>query len=224
MKPVKFLEIKTGKWTIGSTRRLDLDQIDQTIVMSRPDVSKADTPLEGRGIVQIHFLKYIGNIVLKTYFRGGWIQQIVKDRYLNLGVCRAKQEFKMLIAAAENKIRVPEPIFYLKKGSLLYQCWLGTRQIKNSGSLAEVSRTDKRLTQAVLRDVWRQIEKMSARGIHHVDLHPGNILAGPEGRAWLIDFDKAYVSKKNRSKLLAIYVDRWNRAVQKHNLPDILLK
>ena len=217
-------EIKIRQWTIGSFLSLDPDQVNQVIGLTKKKMTTSARPLEGRGSVQNYFLNNIGEIILKPYLRGGWIRKLVKDRYLNLGKCRAHQELKMLMAALENGIRVPEPVFYLQKGGLLYQCWLGTKQLTHIGSLAQISRLDRQMAELIIPHVWQQIEKLVAIGIHHVDLHPGNILVGAENQSWLIDFDKAYFLKTDQSRLMSAYVNRWNRAVTKHHLPQFLLK
>jgi len=69
--------------------------------------------------------------------------------------------------------------------------------------------------------VSSQVSALIEHGILHVDLHPGNVLVNPEGRLFLIDFDKARLYKNSRG-LKDKYLRRWRRAVDKHDLPPFL--
>ncbi len=58
--------------------------------------------------------------------------------------------------------------------------------------------------------------------IHHVDLHPGNVLVDIDNNVFIIDFDKAHYFSKSKKKLKKKYFYRWKRAIIKHGLPHML--
>jgi 3-deoxy-D-manno-octulosonic acid kinase len=73
-----------------------------------------------------------------------------------------------------------------------------------------------------MESVIEQISALIQNDILHVDLHPGNVVVDPAGAVYLLDFDKGCVSPGNRQKLKNRYCARWQRAVNKHNLPKVL--
>jgi predicted unusual protein kinase regulating ubiquinone biosynthesis (AarF/ABC1/UbiB family) len=72
------------------------------------------------------------------------------------------------------------------------------------------------------KDLIDQVSTLIQNNIFHVDLHPGNVLVGRGGRVFLLDFDKARIARGNKNKLRDHYLSRWQRAVIKHGLPDML--
>jgi predicted Ser/Thr protein kinase len=48
------------------------------------------------------------------------------------------------------------------------------------------------------------------------------VLVDPEGRAYLIDFDRARTWRRGADRLRRRYRQRWQRAIAKHGLPRIL--
>jgi 3-deoxy-D-manno-octulosonic acid kinase len=58
--------------------------------------------------------------------------------------------------------------------------------------------------------------------ILHVDLHPGNVIMDAAGKVYLLDFDRGKVYHGDRQKLKNRYLTRWQRAVNKHGLPEFL--
>ena len=67
-----------------------------------------------------------------------------------------------------------------------------------------------------------QIAALVQNSILHVDLHPGNVVVDAAGKVYLLDFDKGSVYHGNRQKLKNRYLNRWQRAVSKHGLPNML--
>lgn len=77
--------------------------------------------------------------------------------------------------------------------------------------------------------------KMLALNVFHPDLHLGNVLIQTviktEGentmlgaKAWLIDFDKAFVFAKNKIKeYQKKTLSRWTRSAEKHGVADIVV-
>jgi len=224
MRIPNITETKYQDCRIGATIFIKPEQVHNLIRLTVQHTSEHSVPLGGRSPVIKTRLVGIGPVVVKKYLRGGMMQFFFKDRYLKTGPCRARSEFEILLKAAELGINVPCPTAYLQKGNLLYQCWLVTKEIPNNGTIAQISMTDPGSAKALMNDVALQVQKMTKKGVYHVDFHPGNILAGKDGKVYLLDFDKAVITKMSAAALSKKYIERWNRAVLKHHLPKLLLK
>jgi len=93
--------------------------------------------------------------------------------------------------------------------------------VERHHTLAQLSLANESGAKKRMAAVCSQVRTLINHGILHVDLHPGNILVNPEGRVFLIDFDKARWYKNSRG-LKEKYLCRWRRAVDKHGLPSFL--
>ncbi len=178
--------------------------------------------LGGRTSVTLAQLDGIGSVVIKDYRRGGLMRYITKQRYFKLGKTRAQREFELLHTVSNLGINVPEPIAYAHRGRLLYQAWLITREIKQPLSLARLSLTDEKRAQRIMKSVIAQISRLIDHNLLHVDLHPGNVVVDQKDRVFLVDFDKGQACQGNKTKLRNRYINRWQRAVNKHGLPEML--
>ena len=187
-----------------------------------PTKASGVSMLGGRTSVTPAQLDGIGPVVIKYYRRGGLMQYVIKNRYLELGQTRSQREFELLQTVGNLGLNVPEPIAYAHRGRLLYQAWLITRQINEPLSLAQLSLNDEKRTRQVMTSVIEQIKRLIDNGIWHVDLHPGNVVIDRKDRVFLLDFDKGHVYHGDKNKLQDRYIRRWRRAVSKHGLPEIL--
>lgn len=178
--------------------------------------------LGGRNAVARLDLAGIGRVVIKHYARGGFIRKLLRQTYLKITHTRCWSEYDLLQYLRKIGVKVPEPVAFVYKGELFYQAWLITREIANSMTLAELSLTEPDRVPMLLPAVKQQIEILIKHHIHHVDLHPGNVLVGPASQVFLIDFDKARIRQANKPRLRQQYVQRWQRAVAKHQLPAVL--
>lgn len=226
-----LIRIPYRGFTIGSAVPLTPEKMDRIIGLlpagragGWPVTRQNAAPLGGRASITPFFLEEFGDLVLKPYIRGGLMEPVFRDRFLNTGSCRAENEFSMLITAARCGIPVPEPICFVRKGGLLYRCWLATRKIPSQGNLADLGRTAPQAAARTMDAVTHQIRQLIRHRILHVDLHPGNVLLGTDGRIYLLDFDKACRTRLPAALLAGKYLRRWNRAVTKHRLPDRSLK
>ncbi|MCK5312865.1 MAG: hypothetical protein KAJ62_12185, partial [Desulfobacteraceae bacterium] len=68
------------------------------------------------------------------------------------------------------------------------------------------------------------IIKLIKSSIHHKDLHPGNIIIDKSEKPFVLDFDKAYNFRGSKEELADRYIQRWQRAIKKYNLPEELLE
>jgi 3-deoxy-D-manno-octulosonic acid kinase len=92
----------------------------------------------------------------------------------------------------------------------------------HSQSLVTLARTDASRAQTLLPQVSDVMARLISHHIHHVDLHPGNVLVDAEDRICLVDFDKTARVTLTKAELAERYHRRWQRAVVKHALPSWL--
>lgn len=164
----------------------------------------------------------IGPVVVKHYRRGGWLRRLISRHYLRWGAARSEREYVLLQQVREVGVNAPDVIAHASRGLLFYQAWLVTREISDTVTLADLSCTDLPRAEAALDLMMRQLYLLIEAAIFHVDLHPGNVLVDPNGKVYLIDFDKAQSWEGSKNKLRDLYLCRWRRAVIKHQLPEIL--
>lgn len=215
---------KYASFTVGSTLELTNQQLKCLTRLFRIPVKTLGPGLIGRSSVTISHLKGIGSVVVKHYTRGGFIRYFLKQRYLRWGQTRGETEFKILQKARQIGVSVPEPIAYAFKGGLFYKGWLVSRKIEEQQTLAKLACDNEGRTDIVMENIIEQIAILIDHRILHVDLHPGNILIDHANRVFLIDFDKARITHKNRKMLTERYINRWRRAVIKHQLPQMLIE
>ena len=218
MEPIQ----KYNAYRFGCSRHLTRDQLDQFIDLFNIAPKPVGGPLGGRTAVSFAEIKELGSVAVKHYFRGGILPYFNKNKYLKFGETRSQSEYAMLKKAAALGINVPEPLVYACRGTCFYQAWLVTRKIDRALTLARLSLSDKNRLPTLMDQVCRQIRILIDNGVLHVDLHPGNILVDGEDRVYIIDFDKSRLSFLKGKALRNRYINRWQRAVQKHRLSSIL--
>ena len=190
---------------------------------SRPEErSRAGSVLGGRSPVWRAELTDVGPVILKPYYRGGIMRYLIQRTYLGFGESRATREFKLLLRVRELGVSAPGPVAALTHGGMLYRAWLVTREIVGARSLAEIMTTDEEAGRDAMEQLVPQIATLVQHRVMHVDLHPGNVLIDPQGKVYILDFDKASEYRGALPKLRDHYVLRWRRAVLKHGLPDLL--
>ena len=206
----------------GSPSDLTERQLKQLIRFFSTPTNTVDSVLGGRSSVATAQLQGIGPVVVKYYTRGGLVRYLVKRKYLRWGKTRCQIEYDLLQKVRDLGVSAPEPIAYASQGGLFYKGWLVTREIKQSQTLAELSCTDEEHAHIVMKDLIDQVSILINNNIFHVDLHPGNVSVDSDGRVFLLDFDRACISRRDKNKLRDHYLSRWRRAVIKHRLPKIL--
>jgi len=206
----------------GSSRDLNEQHLDQLVRLFNTPTNTVDSVLGGRNSVTIAQLEGIGSVVVKHYTRGGLVRRVVKRRYLKWGKTRGQVEYEVLKKVRGFGVSAPEPLVYAYRGILLYKAWLVTREIKQQQTLAELSFVDEERARIVMKEVAVQAATLIENNIVHADLHPGNVLVDSSDRVFIVDFDKAYLSRGNKNKLRDKYLTRWRRSVIKHRLPEML--
>jgi 3-deoxy-D-manno-octulosonic acid kinase len=207
---------------IGTNQNLSDHQLRQLINIFNRPYRSANTVLGGRSAVSVQTVAGIGSVVVKYYTRGGVIRHFVKRRYLRWGNIRSQAEFEMLHKINSLGVNAPKPIAYAYRGTMIYSAWLVTEEIKKHQTLAQLSLSDPDRAISLVSQVATHVGTLIGNNIHHVDLHPGNVLVDADSNIFLIDFDKARVRQRNRQKLQTKYIGRWKRAVFKHRLPEEL--
>ncbi len=211
-----------GSYRFGSSYNLTDEHIEQLISIFNTPTQTVSTLLAGRVSASATRLAGIGPVIVKHYRRGGVFGHFVKRTYLRWGKTRGQAEYSQLKNARDSGISVPEPIACAYRGHLFYETWLITREITNQQSLASLSFLDAGRTERARKKLLEQIVLLIDNHIYHTDLHPGNVLVARDHKIFLIDFDKASYYGKGNANLRMKYLQRWNRAVLKYNLPDTL--
>jgi 3-deoxy-D-manno-octulosonic acid kinase len=206
----------------GSSSDLTVQQLKQLIALFNTPTKTVDSVLGGRSSVTIAQLEGVGSVVVKYYTRGGLLRCMVKRRYLKWGKTRCQIEYELLQKVRSLGVNAPEPISYASWGGLFYKGWLVTREIKQNQTLAELSCADEEHAHIVMKELIDQLSILIKNNIFHADLHPGNVLVDSGDRVFILDFDKACLSRQNKNKLRNHYLRRWRRAVIKHRLPEML--
>lgn len=133
--------------------------------------------------------------VLRHYRRGGLVARVFDDTYLWTGAERTRSfaEWRLLRRLREWQLPVPRPIAarYAKSG-LVYRADLITEELPTRTTLAQALRSDP-LDAALWRATGSCIARLHARGVHHADLNAHNLLLGPEGSVYVLDFDRGRI-------------------------------
>ena len=206
----------------GSPSDITDQQLKQLIRFFNLPKDTIDSTLGGRTSITVAPLEGLGSVVIKYYRRGGVIRYLFKKRYLKCGKTRCQVEYELLKKVRSLGINAPEPVAFAYRGRLFYQCWLVTREIQDHQTLAQISRSNEEQTRMVMKEVVKQVSILIKNKIFHVDLHPGNVIVNNQNQVYLLDFDKASIFPGHKNDLRTRYLRRWNRAIQKHELPEML--
>ena len=222
---MSIISIKTyDSYNFGFSYDLSDQHLKHLIKLFQTPSKTADSLLGGRTSVLISEIDEIGSVAVKYYHRGGFIRHFIKKRYLKCGKTRCQIEYEILNKVLHLGINVPEPIVYAYRGIPFYKAWLVTRAVKQHQTLALLSLKDAVKAFSLMEKVVDHVSVLIQNKILHVDLHPGNVLVDQSFRIFLIDFDKAHFSCLNKDKLIDKYINRWQRAIVKHELPEMLWK
>jgi 3-deoxy-D-manno-octulosonic-acid transferase len=132
-------------------------------------------------------------MVLRHYWRGGFVGKWVKDRFLRepLPRTRAMAEYALLHRMRSWGLPVPRPCGarWQAAGWLHYRADILVERIPGAQALSA------RLQEAPLAPTqWQAVGAAIARlhqaGVFHSDLNCHNLLIDPKDRVWIIDFDK----------------------------------
>lgn len=212
-----------GAFRFGTAYHLHTEHMRRLARLFETSDSSPDNILGGRRCVDSVELAGIGPVIIKHYRRGGLLAHLVKQTYVMRNKTRCQIEFEQMNQVRSLGVQTPEPIAFAYSGSLAYRAWLITREIENQQSLAQLSCADPERAGRAVRILADQVNILIEHKILHADLHPGNILVDAQENVFIIDFDKSDTYHWSRQSLKNKYLRRWQRAVHKHGLPDVLV-
>ena len=219
---MNLFQFKIGDYDILSVGALSQSQASQIKeALERPPAPSLNR-LTGRAAPVFFHLEQAGPIVLKTYLRGGILGRVNTRTYLDLSKSRSEREMEMLLFARKLGVNAPEPLAWVKKGRFLIQTWLMLKEAVCVEPLSIIAGINEKKALSYTDEIRRQVRLLIQARLHHVDLHPGNVLVRNTGEVFIIDFDKARQVSEKPSLLSRRYEERWRRAVLKHRLPESL--
>jgi len=210
-----------NSYHFGSPSNIAGQQLKQLIRFFNLPKNSVNSALGGRTTITVTRLQGIGSVVIKYYRRGGAIRYLIKKRYLKFGKTRCQIEYELLQKVRSLGINAPEPVAFAYRGRLLYQCWLVTREVQDHQTLVQISRSNEEQALMAMKAVIKQVSMLIKNKILHADLHPGNVIVNNQNQVYLLDFDKGSIFHGGENALRRRYLRRWNRAIQKHGLPEI---
>lgn len=161
-----------------------------------------------------------GKWFLRHYLRGGKAALFSRDRYLFLGTrhVRSFAEFRLLASMHEAGLPVPRPIAaHFRRRGATYSTNLITEWIEGARPLSGALREENDA-----REIMGRVGAVAAcfhrAGICHADLNANNILIGPDGGVWLVDFDRA--RRRRPGSWHQSRLQRLRRSLQKLGLYD----
>jgi 3-deoxy-D-manno-octulosonic acid kinase len=170
----------------------------------------------GRGETYLVTDKYNHRIVIRHYWRGGFIGKFLKDKFCRFFYSskRAMHEYDLLLTMRKMGLSVPRPIvaritkigFFLKNDII-------TQEIPGAKNIAKIL-CERKLTDAEICKIGEAIGKMFTAGVYHSDLNINNLLFDGAGNAWIVDFDKCFL-KPITKKLYKEMLDRLERSFAK---------
>lgn len=133
-----------------------------------------------------------GRCVVRHYRRGGLIATLSRDWFVWTGAERTRpfREFRITQQLRAAALPVPEVVAarFVRAGTG-YRADLATREVVGARTLAE--RLDATAGEIDWSGLGGLIARFHALGLWHADLNAHNVLFDDEGRAMLIDFDRA---------------------------------
>ncbi len=214
---------KQRSYEFVSMSELSVPALDNLILLfNSKENKKSGTILGGRSSVLHTTIENVGPVIVKHYTRGGLVAHVNSQRYFFAKKRRGQIEFEFLIHAKKAGVSVPKPFAHASCGSLFYKAWLITKKIEKAQNFVEICLNDLKKAITFLPEISENINKLIAASIHHIDLHPGNIIIDSSSRVYLIDFDKACYFTGEREKLKKRYRQRWQRALEKYKFSDKL--
>ena len=132
------------------------------------------------------------SMVLRHYQRGGWIANLLGDKYLwsGLNKTRAWREWHLLCSLWQQGLPVPQPLAaHVEQKGLFYCADLLTCTIPQSQPLSGWL-NEQTLSSSLWQSIGALICRFHNANIYHADLNAHNILITEQHAFYLIDFDR----------------------------------
>lgn len=161
-------------------------------------IEKQDSNIQIKGGRGSTFLFSIKNkdLVLRHYYRGGFIGKILKDLFfcVSKNSQRAKDEYSLLLSLKKLNLPSPIPLIARVKRSFcfFYKSDIVIEQLNNFEDLASLL-YKRELFDSEYFAIGSTIKKFFSASVVHTDLNLRNILMHDE-KVCLIDFDKCYIA------------------------------
>jgi 3-deoxy-D-manno-octulosonic acid kinase len=161
-----------------------------------PDILRQKGHLQGKaqGRGNAWFIRIDNtDCVLRHYYRGGVIANLLHDRYFWIGLARTRawQEWHLLAKLCELNLPAPHPVAAkVHRAGLFYRADLITRRIPNTQTLAQCLKSEP-MPHSLWQKIGNTIARFHVEKIWHADLNARNILIDNQNKVFLIDFDKA---------------------------------
>jgi hypothetical protein len=155
-------------------------------------------PLRGRGTAY-RVRDEHGDWVVRHYQRGGAVARVLTDEYVRIAGARPRplRELHASAAARQRGVATPEVLAaVVYPAGPFYRADIATRFIADSAELAELAlgaAPDDAARAAAWRAAGLLLCSAFEAGVQHADLNLRNILVSGDGRAWLLDLDRAVV-------------------------------
>lgn len=194
-----------------------IDEADENLFESEYWHTQPQSEIISKGRGEILLINIQGqSSVLKHYYRGGLIANVLLDKYLWTGLdsSRSFAEYRILRTMYTLGLPVPRPIAArVRRQGLFYQADLITSQIIDVSSMADLL-LKQRLTSQHWLDIGDCIGRFHQLGFYHDDLNIENIMIDHEGNVFLLDFDKGVQSQADKDYSTSSF-DRMKRSVMK---------
>ncbi|MEW6359770.1 MAG: lipopolysaccharide kinase InaA family protein [Planctomycetota bacterium] len=214
MLPSTFKVIRRGRSTIFLRTDREED------ILRERDEAKAAECLSGRGAVRAYPMKNGGRMVVRPCRRGGFLGRIVSDLFLGCG--RVVRE----IAAAEHGQAGGAPTARIlgarcdRVAGPLMRAEIITDEIPDSCDLIRYCESAQARAgfpgkRALIPAIAQAVRRMHDAGIAHADLHLKNVLIDKQGRAYVIDLDKAAILRPVQTRTRMGNLLRLDRSIRK---------
>ncbi|MEX2366392.1 MAG: 3-deoxy-D-manno-octulosonic acid kinase [Pseudohongiellaceae bacterium] len=194
-----------------------LDTVTECLFDHEKQAAKSESCYRGRGMVLLFEHEDL-ELVLKRYHRGGMMSRLIKESYLymRLNKTRMWREFYLLDKMQDMGLPVPRPVAARcqRISPLTYRGDLISEKIPQSRTLAET------ICHGPLPDeTWNRVGQVIAsfhqHDIYHADLNANNILLTPDGKVYLIDFDKSEIRHRLKFRWTRANLNRLQRSLEK---------